>query len=134
MMTANWQSTRNGSQVLYFPFFIFGVFRALLIEAAKSPFSNPPFELGLLLQRPVFTLIENGFCYRSDPKPAARFRNAAGLGVVVSSKSHGTLRREATRQHTTYTLSPRKTRTDTHHSRALDSPLDLANIHTTVFV
>ena len=39
-----------------------------------------------------------------------------------------------TRQRTTYTLGPRITRTDTHYSRALDSPLDLANVHTTVFV
>ena len=30
--------------------------------------------------------------YRSDPKPASRFRNGAGLGVVVSSKGHGMLR------------------------------------------
>ena len=41
--------------------------RALLIEAAKSPFFKSPFELGLLLQRPVFTLIENGFCTDRTP-------------------------------------------------------------------
>ena len=41
---------------------------------------------------------------------------------------------DATRQHTTYTLGPRKKRTDTHHSRALNSSLDLANPHTAVFV
>ena len=40
---------------------------------------------------------------------------------------------DATRKHTTYTLSRRKTRTDTHHSRALDSPLELAYTHTAVF-
>ena len=42
--------------------------------------------------RPVFSLREKRLLYRSNPKPATRFRNAPGPGVVVSSKGHGTLR------------------------------------------
>ena len=53
--------------------------------------------------------------------------------MAVSPKFLKCCRQNVSRQHTTYTISPRKTRTDTHHSRALDSPLVLAKLHTAIF-
>ena len=108
--------------------------RALLIEAAESPFFKSPFELGLLLQRPVFPLIENGFCADRTPNLQA---GSETRRVWERSFLQGAMERyaqDARRQHTTYILRPRKTRSDTHHSRALDSPRDLANTHTAIFV
>ena len=64
--------------------------RALLIEAAKSPFSNPLLNWDCSYSDQCSLLSKTAFA-QSDPKPATRFRNAAGLGVVVSSKSRGTL-------------------------------------------
>ena len=54
--------------------------------------SKSPFDRGLSLEQVVFSLIETRLLYRLNPKSASRFRNAAGLGVVVSSKGHEMLR------------------------------------------
>ena len=87
-------------------------------RSGKIPVLKSPSERGLSLQRPVFSLTETRLLYRSNPKSASRFKNVAGLEVAVSPRSLKCCAQDATRQHTAYILSPRKTRTDTHHYHA----------------
>ena len=107
--------------------------RALLIEAAKSPFSNPLLNWDCsysdqcsLLSKTAFVQIGPQTCNQVQK------RGGSGSGRFFQEPWNPTYKKQ--QGSSTYTLSPRKTRIDTHHSRALDSPLDLAHIHMTVFV
>ncbi|CAM9982138.1 unnamed protein product [Sphacelaria rigidula] len=75
--------------------------------------------------------------YKMEPRSTRRLTNAAGLEVVVGPSRPKVCVMPQTRHNkATQHLhtQPRKTRTDTHHSRALVSLLGLANLHTAVYV
>ena len=82
----------------------------------------------------MFSLIENGFYTDRTPDLQAGSETRRVWEWLFLQRAMECYAQDATMQHTTYTLSPRKTCTDTHHSRALDLPLDLAKTHTAVFV
>ena len=104
--------------------------RALLfIEEAKSPFSNPLLNGDYPYNDQCSVLSKSGFGTdrTQNLQAGAETRRVWEWSLLQCCAL------DATRQHTTYTLSPRKTRKDTQHSRALGSPLDIANLHTAVF-
>ena len=98
-------------------------FGALFIEAAKSPFSNPFLNGGCPYNTVAFSLIEKAAFEQIEPKICQQVQGSEMLQTKPNKAAHHL-----------HTQPTKNTHRRLHHSRALDSPLDLAILRTAVSV